>query len=192
MKQHSQDSIEYQPSDWISSGVLHHLLNEPHSTTQLRTELGVDDTDPIRYRVREHMEPEGIVEVSRGESPDNNDTQIPPLMIKLTEKGREWAETLDLEYDGSRETVSSRLDYLESQVQKQADQITRLEAENERLREVMGIGLDEQVLPDVLALRAGYAGVAGVMNDEVLSDTTVWEMVPKQAADEYRELRRDE
>lgn len=191
MKQHSQDSIEYQPSDWISSGVLHHLLDEPHSTTQLRTELGVDDTDPIRYRVREHMEPEGIVSVSRGESPDNNDTQIPPLMIKLTEKGREWAETLDLEYDGSRETVSSRLDYLESQVQKQADQITRLETENERLREVMGIGLDEQVLPDVLALRAGYAGVATVMNDEVLSDSSVWEMVPKPAADEFRQIKQE-
>ena len=184
----STGSITYNPSDWISSGILYNLLDGEKTTTQLRQVLGCDDTDSIRYRVREHMEPEGIVSISRGEP--KHETQIPPLKIKLTTEGREWAESLDLEYDASKETVSSRLRWLENKVQTQDNKIENLELENKKLRQIVGIGVDQN-LPNVVAVRAGYIGVNEVLTENILDDgmDDIWSIVPKLAADEYRQIK---
>lgn len=86
------------------------------NSTRIRVTLGLDDTDPLQYRRREHLEPAGLVET---EYPDRElePGVSPPLQWELTEQGEVALEHLNREVS-SWEEVPERVEMLESELNR--------------------------------------------------------------------------
>lgn len=107
--------------DTTSADILRHLHEENGelTTSELRQELGLDRSEPIKYRVREKLEPGKLV-VMEQQGVDDTGRHLPHV-IRLTDQGEEYMD----DFGGDvRESVSD--DDLDARVE-------RLERQNERL-----------------------------------------------------------
>lgn len=93
-------------------------------TPDIKELTGIDRRH-IHYRVKRHLEPEGLVDSNQpvGEAPG----KTPPKQIELSTDGKQFVEVLDQERRPTSD-IAERLDRLETQVES-------LRAENRDLRE---------------------------------------------------------
>ena len=105
--------------------------NDGHAkSTTLRDDLGGVDKDRFNYRVREHLEPTGIVETRRI-TEDN--TNIPPNELILTEDGEEYLHQLKKNNKIER-NLSERVEQLEVQVSTLQEENQELRKQNQQLQ----------------------------------------------------------
>lgn len=157
-RQNHITNTEYKPADWLEAAIIVELYetNSTLSTSELRERLGVSSTEPIRYRLREHLEERGIVEITKSDSADGH---LPPVVAELTEAGYEWAESIDLDAHQEADTVTDRLDRIEAL-------LTQFDSRLHRLELAAGLHDSEQNLPTILDLRAGYVGLSRLIDGD--------------------------
>ena len=167
--------------DWLMAGILHTLQNSTDSTTtsELKNELNADSTKPITYRLNK-LEKAGYVDMGQVSMDEWEQSCIPPITAELTPDGREFAEQCDLEGWDEPDTIPRRIDRLETIVDEQQALINDL---------LLATGVQQdQTLPDVLLMRAGYSGVDDAISEASNGDVDVNEFVAKWASDEFREI----
>lgn len=174
--------INHEPEDNLEREILAVLYDSGESltTSQIKDRLGLDGTNAITYRARERLEPRGIVSIGVGES--THPTAIAPLKITLTAEGEQWVESINLDsYDA--ETVIERIEHLERQVEQQQALINDL---------LTATGVrQEQDLPNVVSLRAGYTSIPDAFAEVSNGDVNVNEFVGKWASDAARDITDD-
>lgn len=111
-------------------------------STELRRAMGGVEKDRFNYRVRNHLEPAGVVVTRRVEA---EDSQIPPKELTLTEEGQEYVEQLD-SVDQGDAGLAERLNELEAEVETLRQKNRELREVNRELRE----GLDQASLNEAM------------------------------------------
>ena len=171
-------------NDWLMAGILHTLQNstDQRSTSEMKHETGADSTNLITYRL-DKLESAGYVQTGQVSMEDWDSPGIPPKTASLTPDGQEFAESVDLTGWDEPDTMARRVDRLEQVVDEQQALI-------HDLLMVTGVRQD-QILPDVLVMRAGYTGLDDAINEASNADLDLNDYVSKWASDGYREIEAE-
>jgi chromosome segregation ATPase len=119
--------------DWKSEAIIAALYGSDGEATtpELSGLTGIDDNRQILYRLREKLEPEGLVEVGQAD-PREGGGRIPPTQARLTSDGEELAEELD-EERGRVKDVVDRIERVEADLNKIGHVQTELSELQERI-----------------------------------------------------------
>src|SRR5699024_9313917 len=81
---------------------------------EIRDLTGIDSYSVLNYRLKEKLEPRGLVELLQPESPDGRSVG---KVARLTTAGEELAEqVMDLHDESHQQTLSDRLDVVETRL----------------------------------------------------------------------------
>lgn len=122
-------TIEGKRIDSTTADILRHLDNadddEDVTTSDLREALGLDRSEPIKYRVRTKLMPIGFAELV-AQGTDDTGRNL-PHRVEFNEKGERYLETHGYEI---RESVSD---------EDLQERVERLERQNDRLWEYVNM-----------------------------------------------------
>lgn len=132
--------------DWLTESILKELrsMDGEGTTSELRERIGVDDTNPVRYRLTDKLEAQGFVET---EQPTGGSGPRPSKVAYLTSRGEGLADQLLDAGDSDDLSISAELDQLrvsvnklESTVESQSETITnqteKIEAQEDEIQDL--------------------------------------------------------
>ena len=127
--------------DWLTESILKELrsMDGEGTTSELRERIGVEDTNPVRYRLTDKLEPQGFVET---EQPTGGSGPRPSKVAHLTSRGEGLADQLLDAGDSDDLSISAELDQLKAQV-------NRLESTLDEQSDVSGDGEFETLLEEL-------------------------------------------
>jgi len=156
---------------------------------EIRDLTGIDSYSVLNYRLKEKLEPRGLVELLQPESPDGRSVG---KVARLTTAGEELAEqVMDLHDESHQQTLSDRLDVVETRLTaleekhdqpSKADETTstsadefaaemeELQSELSDLRELLTA--QEALFDVVFGLNVDYFRETDIHDSEVDSDLT--------------------
>lgn len=172
------DSI-WSDLDPLSRDILRGLENcdGEAPSSEVRRVREIKDADRCNYRIREHLEPKGLIET---EQPVSEGGRPPAKILTLTEKGK---EVLDANDGTQSDKVAERLERLEEQVDGLRQENLELREENEELKAVIEgsdvervVGRVQELTDDVDALQATTSNLrdalGGLNSDPVVGNET--------------------
>lgn len=135
--------------DWKSEAIIAALYGSDGEATtpELSGLTGIDDNRQILYRLREKLEPEGLVEVGQAD-PREGGGRIPPTQARLTSNGEEFAEELD-EERGRVNDVVDRIERVEADLNKiehVQTELSELQDRIESLEQTSGTDRSEEAV----------------------------------------------
>jgi len=110
------------------------------STREIRDFIGVDNTTRTNYRIREYLEPMGLVRVMEPEF------DVPPNELHLTDDGKEFLESVDESEQEIHRDIGERLGMVEEQLdglQEQIMQVRESGVSQDSDTEKSAVGSDE-------------------------------------------------
>jgi len=94
------------------------------STREIRDFIGVDNTTRTNYRIREYLEPMGLVRVME---PEFDELPVPPNELHLTDDGKEFLESVDESEQEIHRDIGERLGMVEEQLDGLQEQIMQVQ-----------------------------------------------------------------
>ena len=185
----------------LSKEILSALENHGGEATssEIREFLGVDNRSKINYRLREELEPRGLID---SHQPESGPGPIPPKELTLTDDGKRVLEEIEAEHQINRD-IAERVEQLERQIEDQPQhpssvsqsdfealqsRVNRLEKSMQRIK--TDPLFDEDFRKNLDDMRVGVIAVTDFVIDEHDAMDDLSELTAEYAED--LNLLRDE